>query len=131
MSFTRDYEMGINGESKVLPIIQNYFCKNICKSVDKFEKFDFYDEKYKYELKCRNVNYNKYPTTIVPCDKLCKNLILLFYFTDGLYFIKYGKIFNKFEKKLFARYRPDFKDLEKEYYYIPIEYLQKIPYDIL
>jgi hypothetical protein len=57
------------------------------------------------------------------------NIILLFNFIDGLYYINYEEnkeLFKTFEKKLFKRYRPNIKDIEKNYLYIPINHLKKI-----
>jgi len=128
MSFKQDYYFGLDQEEKVLPIIRNFFNRDIQKSINKFERFDYSDEKYKYELKSRNNTYNKYLTTLICADKISKNSIFLFNFLDGLYYIKYRKSkFNKFEKKLFVRNkRYDYDDKEKDYIYIPIEYLKKI-----
>ena len=128
MSFKQDYFFGLKKEDELLPIIRTFFNRDIQKSTNKFERFDFIDEKYKYELKSRNNNYDKYPTTLIPADKVCKRIIFLFNFTDGLYYIKYRKSkFNTFERKMFVRNkRNDFNDLQKEYYYIPIDKLKKI-----
>jgi hypothetical protein len=128
MSFKQDYYFGLKKEDELLPVIRSFFNRDIQKSTNKFERFDYSDEKYKYELKSRNNEYNKYPTTLIPFDKVCKRIIFLFHFTDGLYYIKYRKSkFNTFEKKMFVRNkRSDYNDLQKEYIYIPIEYLKKI-----
>jgi len=128
MSFKQDYYFGLDQEEKVLPIIRNFFNRDIQKSINKFERFDYSDEKYKYELKSRNNTYDKYLTTLICADKISKNSIFLFNFLDGLYYIKYRKSkFNKFEKKLFVRNkRYDYNDKQKDYIYIPIEYLKKI-----
>jgi hypothetical protein len=129
MSFKTDYKFGLGKENEILPIIRAFFDRDIIKSTSKFEKFDYSDEKYKYELKSRNNTLEKYPTTIICNDKVITDkLIFLFNFTDGLYYIKYSKSkFDKFEKKLFVRNkRMDFKDLEKEYIFIPIDKLKKI-----
>lgn len=129
MSFKNDYLFGLGKENEILPVIRTFFKRDIEKSTSKFEKFDYKDDKYKYELKSRKNEYNKYPTTIICNDKVITDkLIFLFNFTDGLYYIKYSKSkFDKFEKKLFVRNkRSDFKDLEKDYIFIPIEKLKKI-----
>jgi hypothetical protein len=129
MSFKKDYETGILGEVKILSIINEHFNRSIKKSDGTYCKYDFIDDKYKYELKTRNNYYNTYPTTIIAVDKLVSDkLIFLFNFKDGLYYIKYKKIiFDTFEKKMFVRNkRDDYKDIEKEYFFIPIEKLKKI-----
>ena len=129
MSFKTDYSYGLKKEDELLPIIKSFFQRDIQKSTNKFERFDYSDEKYKYELKSRNNTYDKYPTTLICADKIAKGIIFLFHFSDNsLYYIKYRKSkFNTFEKKMFVRNkRSDYDDLEKEYIYIPIEHLKKI-----
>ena len=128
MSYKMDYQNGKQKEEEVLPKIKNYFEREIQKSTERYELYDFYDEKYKYELKSRNVKYETYPTTLIPKDKIRKRIIFLFNFTNGLYYIKYKpKIFQLFECKDFVRNaRSDYNDKQKEYVYIPIEYLKKI-----
>jgi len=127
MSFRKDYTLGLQKEEEVLPVIKNYFERDIQKTNNKFETFDFYDEKYTYELKSRNVNYNTYPTTLIPKDKIRKRIIFLFNFTDGLYYIEYDrKLFDTFEKKPFVRNYRGVNDIKKDYLFIPIEYLIKI-----
>lgn len=128
MSFKQDYCFGLKKEDELLPIIRTFFDRDIQKSTNKFERFDYSDDKYKYELKSRQNEYTKYPTTLIPADKICKRIIFLFNFTDGLYYIKYRKSkFNTFEKKMFVRnQRSDFNDLQKEYIYIPVDKLKKI-----
>jgi hypothetical protein len=128
MSFKKDYTLGLQKEDEVLPKIKNYFKREIQKTNNKFETYDFYDEKYTYELKSRNVKYETYPTTLIAKDKIRKRIIFLFNFTDSLYYIKYkSKKFENFECKEFVRNkRSDYNDKQKEYIYIPIEYLKKI-----
>ena len=128
MSFKKDYEFGFNKEKEILKIINNFFDRDINQSIDKLCKYDFYDYKYKYELKSRRCDYNKYDTTILPVDKLQRKTIYLFSFNDGLYYIKYKKeIFDEFEKKDFVRpKREGIRDIKKEYIYIPIDKLKKI-----
>jgi hypothetical protein len=128
MSYKYDYSFGIQKEGEILPIIRNYFERDIQKCSQRYELYDFFDEKYKYELKSRNINYSEYEKTIIPADKICKGLILLFNFKDGLYYIKYRKSkFDMFERKLFVRnQRNDYNDIPKEYIYIPIDKLKKI-----
>lgn len=122
-----DYKFGTKQEDLVLPIIQHFFKREINKSEDKFAKSDFFDDEFYYELKSRANNYNKYSTTMITADKIRddKNLILLFYFTDGLYYINYEKEkFLNYEKKMFSRANVSWN--EKLHYYIPISDLQPI-----
>lgn len=125
--YPADYIFGTKQEDVVLPKIQEFFKREINKSEDKFSKSDFFDDQFYYELKSRTNNYNKYPTTMITEDKIRddKNLILLFNFTDGLYYINYEKDrFSKYEKKMFSRAK--LSSNEKLHYYIPISDLQPI-----
>lgn len=128
MNFKTDYEMGLNNEMFVFDLLNNKWPdRNILRSDNKFCNFDFYDDKYKYELKSRRCNHNTYPTTLIPEMKCHKKTYLLFLFTDGLYYIKFKKDkFNNYDKKMFVKDREDKKDVCKNYYYIPIEDLKKI-----
>lgn len=123
-SFAVDYKEGKKEEEKILPIIRKHFNKDIKPTIKTNHTFDFYDEdECFYELKKRNNRHNTFPTTIIGINKISnKKLILLFSFSDGLYYIKYNKkLFDTFEKRLFVRNkRTDFTDKIKEYLFIPI-----------
>lgn len=128
-SYYVDYNKGSSDEIVVLPIINKYFNRNIKKTEGRYNKFDFEDDEYKYEMKSRNNNYSTFPTTLIPEDKLtCKNIIFLFKFLDGLYYIEYEEtLFKTFNKNEFCRKkRYDYNDKPKEYIFIPIECLKKI-----
>lgn len=119
--YPADYTFGTEQEDLVLPILRNFFGRDIKKSEDKYAKSDYYDEEYYYEMKSRTNNYNKYSTTMITEDKIRndKKLILLFNFTDGLYFIEYDeKKFSNYERKLFSR--ANLKWNEKTHLYISI-----------
>jgi len=128
-SFHKDLQKGKEDEITVLPIICKYFNREIKQLKEKYSKYDFEDDIYKYELKSRNNNYSKFPTTLIPADKLvCKNIIFLFKFLDGLYFIEYDDyLFSSFSKSKFCREkRYGYNDKPKDYIFIPIECLKKI-----
>jgi hypothetical protein len=58
-------------------------------------------------------------------DTTKEQLILLFNFTDGLYFIQYDEeLFSKFTVTNFSR--ADIQEDEKAHVYIPIEHLELI-----
>ena len=104
--YASDFKFGTEQEDIVLPKIQNFFKREICKSEGRYAKSDFYDDEYYYEMKSRTIAYQKYPTTMITEDKFRddKKLILLFNFTDGLYYIEYDKEkFEKYERKEFSR----------------------------
>jgi len=128
MNFIDDYYMGKRNENYVHSLIYKYWSdRQISKAVDEYSNYDFYDSKYKYELKSRRCAHDKYPTTIIPEMKCHKRTYLLFLFTDGLYYIRYRKDkFDKYNKKMFVKNRDDKQDVCKYYYYIPIEDLKKI-----
>jgi hypothetical protein len=135
MSITKinDCKFGNENEIIILPIIRKFFNRDIIKLEDKYNKYDYEDDIYKYELKARKNNYNKYPTTLIGSDKYDnkyhnnKKIIFLFNFTDGLYYIEYDKDkFNTFEKKPFVRIYRGVNDIKKDYLFIPIEHLIKI-----
>jgi len=131
MSLQKDLDFGLNKEKVVLKMINKFFNRNICQSLDKFSRYDFYDYKYSYELKSRRCEHDTYPTTMIAADKMKDKTIFLFLFTDGLYYIKYKKTFLLFETKLFVRPKREgindgINDVKKLYVYIPIEKLKKI-----
>jgi len=129
MSYLSDIKFGFKNEKDTIHIIRLYFQDNIQK-MKRYDKYDFMGESCYYELKSRRNKYLDYPTTLIPSDKIddTKNIIFIFNFIDGLYYIKYNKeIFDTFEKKPFKRrQRIDYNDKEKDYYYIPIEALNYI-----
>lgn len=127
-SFIIDMKMGKLNEDKVYNMICNYWIdRQISKATDNYSNYDFYDSKYKYELKSRRCDHDKYPTTLIPEMKCHKRTYLLFLFNDGLFYIKFNKNkFDKYDKKMFVKDRDDKKDICKSYYYIPIQDLKKI-----
>jgi hypothetical protein len=128
-SYSTDYNKGCNDEIIVLPIITKFFNRDIKKTENRYSKFDFEDNEFKYEMKSRNNKYNTFPTTLIPADKLvCKNIIFLFKFFDGLYYIEYDEdTFKNFEKSQYCRNkRYGYNDKPKDYIFIPIECLKKI-----
>ena len=131
-TFEEDLKFGKEKEKEVLPIIQEYFKDNINFVKYEYSTYDYKGKIFKYELKSRTIYYNTYSTTIISEGKIKynknKDIIFLFKYIDGLYYIKYDKdLFNTFEIKPFKRKeREDFDDKIKPYYFIPIEKLTKI-----
>lgn len=129
-TFEQEYKKAIESEKEVLPIIRDYFKRDIKATKERYSKFDYYDVEYKYELKTRTNKYNSFPTTIIETNKIIDNLkiIFLFRFTDGLYFIEYEKeLFNTFEKQLYIRNYPTIQTpIRKEHIFIPIDKLTRI-----
>jgi len=127
MHWTNSFKYGIEQQKIVLPIIKNYFNRDIIEHTEQYSKYDYSDEIYNYELKSRTNNLNKYPTTMITLNKIDKSkpLILLFKFTDKLTYIEYNEtLFNTFEVKQFSRANQKYD--EKDHIYIPINYLKII-----
>jgi hypothetical protein len=129
-TFKEDYELGIKSEDVVLEKIKNYFSDDtIKKSESRVSRYDYKSETSLYELKTRTNACKKFPTTLLPKNKVFgDNHIFLFQFTDGLYFLRYSReLFDTFECKPFRRIqRADYNDKEALYYYIPVDSLTHI-----
>lgn len=126
--YKEELKEGLKIQELVLPIIKKYFNRDIKNTEGRYNKYDYIDDIYNYELKSRTNEYNKYPTTLIGLDKVSDNTIFLFYFTDGLYYIEYIKdLFDSFEIKDFVR-NPRYGKIDKpkKYIYIPISCLSKI-----
>jgi hypothetical protein len=122
------YKFGKSQEGKILPHIRDFFQREIKAYSQEFSKYDFYDDRYNYELKSRTVNKRAYPTTMITFNKLetDKPLILLFNFKDKLCYIEYNvEQFSKYEKQMFSRAGLSYD--EKEHIFIPIGELKDIP----
>jgi hypothetical protein len=126
----QSYKFGKAQELRIHPVIQEHFQREITPTEEQYAKYDFYDEKTNYEVKSRTNTYNRYPDTMITMNKCCicdegKDLILLFNFIDGLYYIKFDpEQFKNYRKELFSRAREDWD--EKEHIFIPIEDLTLI-----
>jgi glutaredoxin len=107
-----------------------FFHKQITPTEGQYAKYDFFDETTNYEVKSRTNNYSKYPTTMITWNKCCdcdrdKDLILLFNFTDGLYYIKFDEeLFKLYQRDMFSR--ANIAEDEKQHIYIPISHLTPI-----
>ena len=130
MSFKKDYAFGKMKEREILDTINAKFKDNIKLVKSAYSSYDFKGDKRIYELKSRNNLYSAFPTTLIPFNKIIdkQKIIFLFYFIDGLYYIRYRKeIFNTFKLDAFVRNkRVDYVDRPQLYYFIPIEHLKKI-----
>ena len=133
-SLKSDIEFGNKAEIEVIKLLRVHFGENIIKNTYRFAT---YDAKCKetnthYEIKARRCAMNSYPTTIIPCSKIAKkeekdNLIFVFLFTDGLYYIKYDrKVFDTFVTDDITYYRKGIQAKPVKHMYIPIELLVKV-----
>ena len=130
--FNIDMDFGIKKEIEVLPIIKSYFKDETINRLEQNNVFDYVGNNKFIELKSRNNNSNKYPTTmigynkIIKASKLNEDVYFVFCFIDGLYYYKYDK-----DQELEIKYnhcsridrgKPEINN----YCFIPIVLLQKI-----
>lgn len=126
--WNEDYKFGFQNQKIVFPKLKTFFNREIKENLNQYDKYDFEDDIYNYELKSRKNHMKKYPDTMITLNKLNdekKKLILLFSFTDKLTYIEYDKeLFKTFKTNNFSRANEKWD--EKVHIYIPIEYLNII-----
>lgn len=126
--WNEDYKFGFQNQKIVFPKVKSFFNRNIKENLNQYDKYDFEDDLYNYELKTRKNTMRKYPDTMITLNKLndeTKKLILLFSFTDKLTYIEYDKeLFKTFRTNNFSRANEQWD--EKVHIYIPIEHLNII-----
>jgi hypothetical protein len=126
-------QFGIKSENDNIKLISSFFNQTFNKT-SSYHPIDFISDTHYLEIKSRTVNYNKYPTTILPLSKINyikrhpKPAIFVFIFTDNIYYIDYDeKLFESFTIKEYTRApRTGIKDKPTEYIYIPINYLKQL-----
>jgi hypothetical protein len=120
--YSESYLFGKAEEKKIMPIVADYFKRELKAYPNQYDHHDFYDDIYDYEVKSRTNSKMAYPDTMITLDKmmnLTKPLILLFNYTDRLCFVEYDATkFATYRKKMFARSKRDC-DL-KEHLFVPI-----------
>lgn len=117
--YTQRYTIGKKSEAEVLPIITEYFKREIKPTENKYDEFDFKDEVYNYELKTRTNKMNQYPTTMTTLNKCKPNSILLFKYTDCLAYIEYDEErFKEYNVTQYTRYEDR---NEREHIFIPVQ----------
>ena len=130
--FNIDMNFGLQKEIELLPTLKSYFKDETLNRLEQNNVFDYVGNNKFIELKSRNNNYNKYPTTMIGYNKVIKaskineDVYFVFCFFDGLYYYKYDK-----EQKLEIKYnhcsRIDRWIREtNNYCFIPIDLLIKI-----
>jgi len=130
--WNQNCEFGKINEEKHFDIIKRAFDRNLIKSNNRYDKFDYYSDDTLVELKSRNNEYNKYPTTMIGIVKITyglktgKKCIFVFSFTDGLYYwIMNDEDLKNFDVKKGGTNKRG-KEEFSNYLYIPIEKLTKI-----
>ena len=131
VNWENSYKYGEKKEKELLPILQEYFGKDIKRNEKgRFAKYDYTDKKVNYELKSRTNKMKQYPTTMITQNKVERNdadkdLILLFNYTDCLAYIEYEEEqFKQYTTESFSRLKQSWD--EKPHLYIPIEHLKII-----
>lgn len=128
--FKRDYEKGKANELKLLPKLRQLFKDdNIQIADEQHSIFDYESNNKRIELKTRFNTKDKYPTTMIPYNKIVDaenyegDYYFVFSFTDKNCYIKYRKSkFDKFDKSLGGRTDRNKQEI-KDYVYIPIDKL--------
>lgn len=127
VNIEQDYLWGEEKQELIKSRLESKF--GMLRSMGRWDKHDFKNQHFNIEVKSRKNAYNTYPTTLLTCNKIVeepnKRLYFIFNFTDGIYYIRYKKeLFETFEKRMFSRINQSYD--EKEYYYIPIQYLKNL-----
>jgi hypothetical protein len=127
--YNESYHSGLTQEQLVLPIILDYFNRDIKPIAGRFSQHDFECDNYTYELKSRTNKKDKFNDTLIGLDKLnnlSKPLVLLFSFTDCLCYVEYNETqFETYKKSIFGRLDRPYEEA-KAHVYIPIKDLIKI-----
>ncbi len=126
--WNNSYLFGKAQESKILPLLQSYFGREITPTEGRYAKYDYSDDDFNYEVKSRTNTMTAYPTTMITKNKTegsDKPVILLFNYKDCLAYIKYDE--EQFKDYLVEQFsRAGLKADEKPHLYIPINHLSVI-----
>jgi len=120
-------EKAKNEEINLLPKIIEKFNINISLTKN-MDRFDYENKDFLIELKTRNNESNKYPSTIISTSKINyglkinKQMIFIFKFIDCIKYIEYDeKLFKNYENKYFKSRTDRGKDEYNYYTFIPIK----------
>ena len=92
-----DENFGFIKEDECYNILKAFFDNTLQKVDNRYNLFDFIGEECYMELKSRRNTHNKYPDTMIGCNKIefamktYKTIIFCFLFTDGLFYYKFNK----------------------------------------
>jgi hypothetical protein len=70
--FLKDLQFGLNKEMQLLPVLKDYLKDNTLYKLENSNVFDFKGDNKYIELKSRNNNYDKYPSTMIGMNKIHK-----------------------------------------------------------
>lgn len=133
-SFANMYVKGLLNEQRAKPHLEKVWGK--MEKLHSTHTFDFDGGSFFVEIKSRENEYLKYPTTLLPYHKTQemehypgKKLYCVFIFTDGTYYIEYDKsVFDTFqvEQNFVCHKRQDKIDRPSPHIHIPICRLTKL-----
>jgi hypothetical protein len=120
-----DLEFGLKNEISILPKLHKHFMDNtITKTENRYEIYDYEaDDGTHYEVKTRRITKRQFPTTLLPCHKIChtKEQYFIFSFLDQDSFIKYRKDqFDTYETMLVKDCRKGMNGKKVNHYLIPV-----------
>jgi hypothetical protein len=129
-----DLEFGEKNEDYYKIVIEKYFNCPLEKT-NKTAIFDFVnkEKKISIEMKSRNNNKDKYPTTMIGYNKIIESvkkinegwtIYFVFKFTDCIAFYKFEE--DNTDWHSIGGRRDRFKNEFKEYYFIPVSELKTI-----
>lgn len=128
----RDYDYGVSMEIELLSSIKNMWGDDVERTTDKYSLTDYSSPTHNIELKTRRNKYSKYPTTMIGQNKIDflmdskKKGIILFKFTDGLYYFEVNENnINKCGLDIGGRCDRG-KEEKNMYYFVPVSLLEKV-----
>lgn len=136
-SFKRDIIRGNRAEAKFVKLFKDKFNIQVKKS-EPYCFYDFIHENKVFELKRRNIEKNRYYTTLVGYDKIQRfekfnaenggkyKFIVVFHFNDGLFYFVHDSEYKYNVRPYKRKQRIDFDDKEKDYIFYPVCKLKPI-----
>ena len=132
---TEDYDrtMGDSFERKIQPTLEDIFGPLTRRSdTDKFDVFDFSNDRVFIDVKARRNTKLKYPTTMVGENKILKGLNLIMRWYEGYFVFGFTDVsciwkLDREQYEVRHGWRMDRETPEiKSYCYIPVKYLRDI-----
>jgi hypothetical protein len=128
-----DTEYGIESEKICLPLLKTKFDPFLIKNENRYAIFDYVGVSHFIELKTRRYNSDKYPDTMIGCNKIKnalkvegRKVVFCFKFEDGLFYWEFDKEkIPNLDLRLGGRIDRG-KDERRPYYFIKIADMIKI-----
>jgi hypothetical protein len=120
-----DLDLGLKNEISILPKLHKHFMDDtITKTENKYEVYDYESEDgTHYEVKTRRNTKTQYPTTLLPCHKIChtKEQYFIFSYLDKDCVIKYRKDqFDTYGTIMMSDCRKGMNGKKVNHYLIPV-----------